>query len=65
MRELSVVEIEQVPGAGFIQVSMAAVGGFLGKILGNTGMTVVEGIASKFSPCVGSLSRHAGFNRNR
>lgn len=54
MRELSVVEIEQVSGAGFIQDSMASVGGFLGKTFGDTGITVVKSIANKFSPVLGA-----------
>ncbi|MBK5142596.1 hypothetical protein I2494_02460 [Budviciaceae bacterium BWR-B9] len=54
MRELSIVEVEQVSGAGFIQDSMASVGGFLGKTFGDTGITVVKGIAGKFSPALGA-----------
>ncbi|AKJ42464.1 hypothetical protein [Pragia fontium] len=54
MRELNLVEIEQVSGAGFIQDSFASVGGVLGKALGDTGIKLVQSAADRFSPALGA-----------
>ncbi|GKX55422.1 hypothetical protein SOASR030_15340 [Leminorella grimontii] len=53
MRELSSAEIEQVNGAGFVQDAFASVGEVAGSVFGGVGLSVVQGIANKFSPALG------------
>lgn len=53
MRELNTIEIEQVNGAGFVQDSFASIGEVAGNMFGSTGLSLVQNIASKFSPALG------------